>query len=38
MPKRKTWREKLEVEQERKVADNPRGGGTLLILKLLVTH
>ena len=25
MPKRKTWREKLEAEQERKVVDNPKG-------------
>jgi len=24
MPKRKTWREKLEAEQERKVVDNPK--------------
>ena len=31
MAKRKTWREKLEAKQERKVVDNPRGGGTLLI-------
>jgi len=35
MPKRKTWREKLEAEQERKVVDNPKGGGTLLIPKPL---
>ena len=35
MAKRKTWREKLEVDQERKVVDNPRGGGTLLIPKPL---
>ena len=31
MSKRKTWREKLEAKQERKVVDNLRGGGTLLI-------
>jgi hypothetical protein len=31
MAKRKTWREKLEADQKRKVVDNPRGGGTLLI-------
>jgi len=35
MAKRKTWREKLEAEQERKVVDNPKGGGTLLIPKPL---
>ena len=35
MSKRKTWREKLEVELERKVVDNLRGGGTLLIPKPL---
>ncbi len=35
IPKRKTWREKLEAEQERKVVDNPKGGGTLLIPKPL---
>jgi len=35
MPKRKTWREKLETEQERKVVDNPKGSGTLLIPKPL---
>ena len=35
MAKRKTWREKLEADQERKVVDNPRGGGTLLIPKPL---
>lgn len=35
MPKRKTWREKLEAKQERKVVDNLRGGGTLLIPKPL---
>ena len=23
---RKSWREKLEADQERKVVDNPRGG------------
>ncbi len=28
---RKSWREKLEAKQERKVVDNLRGGGTLLI-------
>ncbi|TET25825.1 MAG: hypothetical protein E3J67_02985, partial [Dehalococcoidia bacterium] len=32
---RKSWREKLEKEQERKVVDNPRGGGRLLIPKPL---
>jgi len=31
MARRKTWREKLEANQERKVVENPRGGGTLLI-------
>ncbi len=35
MAKRKTWREKLEVDQGRKVVDNPKGGGTLLIPKPL---
>ena len=35
MAKRKTWREKLEAEQERKVVDNPKSGGTLLIPKPL---
>jgi len=35
MAKRKTWREKLEAKQERKVVDNLRGGGTLLIPKPL---
>ena len=35
MSKRKTWREKLEVGLERKVVDNLRGGGTLLIPKPL---
>jgi hypothetical protein len=35
MAKRKTWREKLEADQDRKVVDNPRGGGTLLIPKPL---
>jgi hypothetical protein len=28
---RKTWREKLEVEQEPKVVDDPRGRGKMLI-------
>lgn len=32
MPKtRKTWREKLETEQEPKVVDDPRGRGRMLI-------
>ncbi|MBL7124713.1 MAG: MGMT family protein [Dehalococcoidales bacterium] len=31
MAKRKTWREKLEAKQERKIVDNPRKEGTLLI-------
>ncbi len=32
MPKtRKTWREKLEVEREAKVVDDPRGRGKMLI-------
>ncbi len=35
MAKRKTWREKLEAGQERKVVDDLRGGGTLLIPKPL---
>ena len=35
MAKKKTWREKLEADQERKVVDNLRGGGTLLIPKPL---
>ncbi len=35
MAKRKTWREKLEAKQERKVVDNLRGGGTLLVPKPL---
>lgn len=35
MPKGKTRREKLEAKQERKVVDNLRGGGTLLIPKPL---
>ena len=35
MSKRKTWREKLEAGQERKVVDDLRGGGTLLIPKPL---
>ena len=35
MAKRKTWREKLEAKQERKIVDNLRGGGTLLIPKPL---
>ena len=28
---RKTWREKLEIEQEPKVVDDPRGRGKKLI-------
>jgi hypothetical protein len=35
MAKRKTWREKLEIDQGRKVVENPKGGGTLLIPKPL---
>ena len=35
MAKRKTWREKLEAKQERKIVDNPRKEGTLLIPKPL---
>ena len=36
MPKaRKTWREKLEVDQEAKVVDDPRGRGKMLIPKPL---
>ncbi len=35
MAKRKTWREKLEAKQERKVVDNLRKDGTLLIPKPL---
>jgi len=33
MAKKKTWREKLEAPQERRVADDARRGGTLLIPK-----
>ena len=32
---RKTWREKLEKEQERKIVDDPRGRGKMLIPKPL---
>jgi len=32
---RKTWREKLEIEQEPKVVDDPRGRGKMLIPKPL---
>jgi len=33
MAKKKTWREKLEAPQERRVVDDARRGGTLLIPK-----
>lgn len=35
MAKKKTWREKLEDNKERKVVPNPKGLGTLLIPKPL---
>jgi len=31
MAKKKTWREKLDAPQERRVVDDARRGGTLLI-------
>lgn len=35
MKTRKTWREKLEVDQEPKVVDDPRGRGRMLVPRLL---